>query len=181
MTGRISSWFEQPWARRCLWLGASLAMFAAWQSLDRFAARHLFLVNRTQSLPNWAFLVARGDQARRGEVVFFMPPLAPLVVGHFGRNPAPFGKIVYGVSGDEVMHRGRAVLVRQLGGPWREVAMMKPVSLRGEALAEGPTGTIPQGCFYLGTPHKDGFDSRYAAIGFICRQRLVGTAQVTLL
>jgi conjugal transfer pilin signal peptidase TrbI len=152
-----------------------------WQSLDRFAQDHMFLVNRSQSLPNWAFFVARGHEARLGQTVFFMPPMSPLVIAHFGRDPAPFGKIVYATGGDEVIHRGSRVLVRRPGGQWREIALMKPVSLRGEALAEGPTGVIPNGCFYLGTPHKDGFDSRYAAIGFICWQRLVGSAKVTLL
>ena len=56
----------------------------------------------------------------------------------------------------------------------RVVAHLKPKTRQGEAMVPGPIGTIPPGCIYAGSPHKDGFDSRYAAIGFICRDRLIG-------
>jgi conjugal transfer pilin signal peptidase TrbI len=39
---------------------------------------------------------------------------------------------------------------------------------------------VPDGCVFAATPHKDGFDSRYSHIGFVCRDRLVGTAQPVL-
>jgi conjugal transfer pilin signal peptidase TrbI len=52
---------------------------------------------------------------------------------------------------------------------------MKPRSRDGEVLTPGPVGRIPDGCFYVGTPHPDGFDSRYAEIGFACRKQLLGS------
>ena len=39
---------------------------------------------------------------------------------------------------------------------------------------------IPRGCYFVGTPHKDGFDSRYAAIGWICMRRVFGTGTAIL-
>ena len=42
------------------------------------------------------------------------------------------------------------------------------------SLEHSPTGTVPSGCFYVGTPHKDGFDSRYAEIGYACSKNIVG-------
>lgn len=171
-----------PWAVRTGWLAALIALLGGWRAIDGYAAGHLFLVNRTESLPNWAFFVARGSNAGIGDTVFFAPPRAALVTAHFGADPGPFGKIVYGTGGDEIMHRGNVVLLRRKGSAeWREVAEMKRVSLRGEPLAPGPVGVIPEHCFYVGTPHKDGFDSRYQAIGFICRDRLIAIAQGALL
>ena len=62
-----------------------------------------------------------------------------------------------------------------------QVGVLKPLSSRGEPLEAGPTGVIPEGCYYMGSPHKDGFDSRYAAIGFVCRGQIVGTATKVIL
>lgn len=174
--------FDTVWARRTGWLVLGTALFLTWSSVDSYASEHIFLVNRTESLPNWAFFMRRGGDAVEGDVVFFEPPKTKLVVDHFGAEPSPFGKIVYGVAGDEVRHDGEKVLVRRKGeSDWRVVGSMKAVSMRGEVLKEGPVGVVPADCFYVGTPHKDGFDSRYAAIGFVCRKQLIGIAEESLL
>jgi len=57
---------------------------------------------------------------------------------------------------------------------------MKPFSKFGERLVPGPTGVIPRGCYFVGSPHKDGFDSRYAAIGFACANKIVGVGKPIL-
>ncbi|MBV1692700.1 S26 family signal peptidase [Novosphingobium sp. G106] len=163
--------------------GFALLGLLGWKALDDAASQRLFFVNRSPSLPNWAFLVKRGTSPVRGDTVFFAPPTTPLVTRHFGVRPAPFGKIVYGMPGDVVEHEGADVFVRAANGQGarRRVATMKSRSQLGEALEAGPVGTIPAGCYYVGSPHKDGFDSRYAAIGFICRSRIIGTAEVSVL
>ncbi len=51
---------------------------------------------------------------------------------------------------------------------------------KGDALTEGPLGVVPDGCVFAATHHKDGFDSRYSHIGFVCRDRLVGTGVAIL-
>ncbi|WP_210359041.1 S26 family signal peptidase [Sphingomonas beigongshangi] len=136
---------------------------------------HTLLINTTDSLPNWAFVIHRNKVPARGEYVFFDPPPSELVRRHFGAKPQMFGKIVYGVPGDVVAHWHRAVTVNG-----RVVGYTKPRTRSGEPLALGPTGVIPAGCYYVGTPHKDGFDSRYAAIGFACRRQIVGTGEAVL-
>jgi conjugal transfer pilin signal peptidase TrbI len=74
-----------------------------------------------------------------------------------------------------VAHWHRAVTVNG-----RIVGYTKPTTRSGERLAIGPSGVIPAGCYYVGTPHKDGLDSRYAAIGFACRRQIVGTGEAIL-
>ena len=61
------------------------------------------------------------------------------------------------------------------------IGHLKPRTLTGEVLIPGPVGRIPEGCYYMGSAHKDGFDSRYAAIGFVCRRQIVGVATKVLL
>lgn len=159
-----------------------VVLLAGWRVVDDAARSHLFLINRSPSLPNWAYVVERGGEPSRGAVSFFMPRRNKLVVSHFGEVPAAFGKIAYGVPGDRIERiDGRVFVVPAGAGQRVQVGVLKPLSSRGEPLEAGPTGVIPEGCYYMGSPHKDGFDSRYAAIGFVCRGQIVGTATKVIL
>lgn len=159
-------------ARWRVWL-AVLAVFVGCGvlgGLGDWRDHHLFFVNTTDSLPNWAFLVDRGRMPAKGDYVFFAPPRTPLLRRHFGARAKPFGKIVYGVAGDVVAHRGDLVTING-----KAVARMKARTRLGEPLAPGATGAIPAGCYFAATPHRDGFDSRYADIGFVCARQVLGT------
>lgn len=155
-----------------LWLGfgafvcgaLSLSTLADWQS------RHALLINVSDSLPNWAFLIDRGKPPAKGDYLFFDPQPSPLLLRHFGRGPRIFGKVIYGVPGDIVAHAGLDVTING-----KFVARMKRATRLGEPLTPGARGRIPAGCYFAATPHRDGFDSRYAEIGFVCAPRIVGT------
>lgn len=162
-----------------------VAALAGVQAIDAFARGHMLLVNRSPSLPNWAYFIERGAKPALGDVAFFVPLKEPMVIKHFGAAPAPFGKIVYAVAGDVIEHRGRQVLIHRRvkggGETTHVVAEIKSMSAAGEKLVPGPTGRVPEGCYYMGSPHKDGFDSRYAAIGLVCDRQLVGVARKVIL
>ncbi len=149
--------------------------FGVWQNLRSWQRNHAFLINVSPSLPNWAFVLETRAPPGRGALIFFRPPSSPVLINNFGAKPQLFGKQVYGVAGDIVTHRGRAVFING-----RQVAVAKPRSRKGEPLAMGPTGVIPSGCYYVGTSHRDGFDSRYALIGFVCLPAIAGTGTAVL-
>ncbi|WP_062343237.1 S26 family signal peptidase [Novosphingobium sp. CCH12-A3] len=156
--------------------GALLAMSCiVLGALSDWCSHHVLLINASQSLPNWAFLVERGRFPSRGDYVAFAPGRDPLVRRHFGEQPPAFVKIAYGMPGDRVDRAGSVVRVNG-----RTIARLKPRTRQGEALVPGPLGTVPQGCVFAASPHRDGFDSRYAAIGFVCRDRLIGRAEAIL-
>ena len=161
--------------RRWLLLGTLGLLGAGYLQLDAWSGRHALLVNASTSLPNWAFLIDRERIPAKGDHVFFDPPPSALLERHFGRDHDPFGKIVYGAAGDTVTRQGRLFLVNG-----RPVALAKAKTLRGEPLALGPVGTIPRGCYFVATPNPDSFDSRYAVIGWICRQRVLGVGEPIL-
>jgi conjugal transfer pilin signal peptidase TrbI len=144
-------------------------------ALSGFATSHALMINASPSLPYWAFWTSRAGIPQRGDIIVFTPPTSPLLKKHFGPRPQPFGKIVSGVPGDLVSRDGRTFRVNG-----RAVATAKPTSRFGEPLALGPTGRVPENCYFVTTPHKDGFDSRYAAIGWICRERILGTGRPIL-
>ena len=142
-------------ASRRRFYGAAIggaAMLAFYGSISAWRDSHAVLINATQSLPNWAFLLEKKLPPRRGDLVFFDPPLSPLLIAHFGVHPELFAKRVYGVGGDRVTRTRRRFFVNG-----RLVATAKPVSTRGEPLAVGPTGIIPLGCYFVGTPAQGRF------------------------
>lgn len=162
------------WRNLLLTGGATLALLGA-AGLSDFARAHALLVNASPSLPCWAIWLTRGAEPGKGDLVLFVPPRSDLLQRHFGKEPGLFGKRVLGMPGEHVTREGRQFFVN--GVP---VALAKATTRTGEPLALGPTGTIPKGCYFVGTAHKDGFDSRYAAIGWICRPRILGTGRAIL-
>ena len=160
--------------RLVLWAGLGATVLAL-SALAGFSRTHALMINASPSLPYWAIWLERGKAPERGDIILFDPPASPLLKKHFGKVPQPFGKRVTGMPGDIVTVRGRTFFVNG-----RAVATAKPASRFGELLALGPTGTVPPGCYFVTTEHKDGFDSRYAAIGWICARRILGTGRPIL-
>ena len=95
---------------------------------------------------------------------------------HFGDINVSFVKQVLGVAGDVVSRDADGVV--SINGV--VVGRAKKRSMMNEALVPGPVGVIPDRCIYAGSGHRDGFDSRYAAIGFICADRIFGGAREVL-
>ena len=161
-------------ARLALWAGLG-AIALGLSALATFSRTHALMINASPSLPYWAIWLERGAAPQRGDIVLFDPPASPLLAKHFGKAPQPFGKRIAGVPGDRITEHGRIFFVN--GKP---VAKAKTHSRLGEPLALGPTGTVPRGCYFVTTGHKDGFDSRYAAIGWICKPRVLGVGRAIL-
>ena len=162
------------WPRLALLAGCA-ATLLAWQALHRFAQPHAFMLNVSPSLPHWGLWLEPGKLPARGEIVVFMPPASALLARHFGKRPRPFAKYAVGVPGDRVTRVERRFMING-----RAVALAKPRTRRGEPLILGPAGVLPTGCYFAATPHPDGFDSRYAEIGWICGRQVLGTARPIL-
>lgn len=160
--------------RLALLAGLGAAAFGL-TALSGFASSHALMINVSPSLPFWAIWTSRDEPTQRGDIILFTPPASPLLQKHFGTRPQPFGKIVSGMPGDLVTREDRTFHVNG-----RPVATAKLKSRLGEPLALGPTGKVPENCYFVTTPHKDGFDSRYGAIGWICRERILGTGRPIL-
>lgn len=160
--------------RLVIWGGLASAALAL-TGLSAFAREHALMINVSPSLPYWALWLERAIVPKRGDIILFDPPPSSLLVRHFGTQPHPFGKRVLGVGGDRVTEVDRAFFING-----HKVALAKPLTRAGEPLALGPTGVIPAGCYFVGTGHKDGFDSRYGAIGWICRPRILGVGKAIL-
>ncbi len=161
--------------KRPLLLAALVSLPLVYAPIARFSDNHALLINASLSLPHWAFWLTKNGTIERGSLVFFEPPASSLIVQHFGEKPLIFGKRALGFPGDEVRHVGSEVFINH-----RRIARTKPRSRLGLELLSGPEGIIPENCYYVGTDHIDGFDSRYAAIGWVCIGQIIGTGKAIL-
>ena len=67
---------------------------------------------------------------------------------------------------------GDSSAFKTLGGHSTGVA--KTVSRASKPLEAGPTGVIPEGSYYVYAPHKDSLDSRYAIVGWVTTDDIIG-------
>ena len=144
----------------------TLAFMAALGALWLAAASHVH-VNGSWSDGAWgyaAFPLFGGDP-KPGDRVLFEPPDS---VG----SPVPYLKTVRGVPGMriDVGTDGTVVLDGVPAG------RAKTHALDGRPLRATPPGIIPPGQFYVHAEHRDSHDSRYAEIGLVPRDRILGRA-----
>ena len=161
--------------KRPIVLTALVTLAMGFASIAAFRDDHALLINASPSLPNWAFWLDKNAPIKRGTLLFFEPPPSELVAKHFGRHPQLFGKRVLGVPGDRVSHQGPDVFING-----RKVATRLLATRLGIVLSKGPAGTIPPGCYYAGSAHPRGLDSRYGAIGFVCERQIFGSGRAIL-
>jgi len=145
-----------------LWLLVAFAAFGRWFALT---------INVSDSLPGMVFLVQKGSKPDQGDLVAFR---------YAGGGPyergALFLKQMRGVPGS-------LVVGKEVGGGYRDyfvdgqfVGRAKPTSKTGTPLAPGPSGVIPRGRYYMAAPNPDSLDSRYAMVGWVGEELIVGRA-----
>ena len=148
--------------RRRIGLAVMIALAALW-----LAAISRVHVNASWSDEAWgyaAFPLFGADPAI-GDRVLFEPPEA---VG----SPVPYLKTVRGVPGMRVtVGEDRTVFLD--GVP---VGRAKRNAIDGRPLAAVAPGVIPPGHYYLFADHADSHDSRYAEIGLVAAERILGRA-----
>ncbi len=143
-----------------------LAVMAAVAALWLLAASRVH-VNTSWSDDAWGYAAVPllGADPRSGDRVLFEPPDA---VG----AAVPYLKTVRGLPESRVtVDADRTVSVDGVA-----LARAKIRALDGRPLAPIAPGTIPPGHYYLHAGHPDSHDSRYAEIGLVPRERILGRA-----
>jgi len=157
----FGAWLKTGWVY--------LAAFAG--GLLIFSHFFTFAVNASDSLPQRAFLVMKYDKALKpGDYVAFTWK---------GTMPYPKGlnfvKRVGGVGGQFVEERNREFFVDGVS-----MGVAKTHGSRGNMmgvpLETGRVGVIPTGSVYANADHKDSLDSRYALMGWISNEVILGRA-----
>ena len=145
-----------------LWLLVGIVAFGRYFTIS---------INASDSLPGVLFLVQKGSKPNKGDLVAFR---------YAGGGPYERGtlflKRIVGIPGS-------SVVAKDVGGGYHDyfvdgifVGRAKPFSKIGIALKPGPEGTIPEGHYYVAAPNPDSLDSRYAMVGWISDEQIVGRA-----
>lgn len=122
--------------------------------------------NGSDSLPGLIYLVLVDQPVQRDQFIAFFPPHNP-----YYRDGMYFVKQAKGVGGDRIERRGAEFYVNG-----QHLATAKTRSLKGLPLQPGPAGVLPAGFYWVWTPHPDSYDSRYADVGWIAPDRVLGRA-----
>ena len=171
-TRLAATWARFDTARFRLRTGAhlrrwGLAYAAALSGALWFHNHYALGLNATHSLPGTLYLIERGVLPQRGDQAAFR---------WAGGGPYPAGvtfiKVLAGQPGDTVARDGATFVVAGTA-----LGQAKPTSRRGEPLEPGPTGTLPEGHYFVFAPHPDSLDSRYALTGWIAREQIIGRAR----
>lgn len=123
-------------------------------------------INRSSSLPGSVYLIIKNKEVPKiGELVAFRPGTTPVY------PDLTYTKRVGGVAGDLVTQKDGVFSIN--GFP---VAVAKKYSKAGKPLIWGPTGVIPEGFIFVYSENPDGYDSRYADIGWVSVEKVIGPA-----
>lgn len=155
--------------RRIALACALLCLVAAGNAATQWQRSWYVSFNWTESLPFWVFYVDETKEPALGDYIDFWPPDNPYYAD------ISFVKRIAAGPGDEVACEGRTFLAHG-----EIVAKAKTHSQGGDRLAQGPCGVVPDGHYFVVTPHKDSFDSRYEVIGYVPRDRVRGVARPLL-
>ena len=144
----------------------ALACMAVLAALWLGAASRIH-VNASWSDEAWGYAVFPlfGADPRIGDRVLFEPPGA-------AGSEIPYLKTVHGLPGARIDVDGDGT-VRIDGVP---LGRAKTQALDGRALDAVAPGIVPPEHYYVHGDHRDSHDSRYAEIGLVPRDRILGRA-----
>jgi conjugal transfer pilin signal peptidase TrbI len=142
-------------------------LLVAFVAFNRY---YMFSINVSDSLPGTIFLIEKGKLPEKGDLVAFS-----YYNDRIYNRGTLFLKRVSGTPGSVVQAIDEnGYKIYYVDGQF--VGRAKHFSRNGIFLKDGPTGIIPEGHYYVSAPHPDSFDSRYALIGWISKEQIVGRA-----
>ncbi len=134
-------------------------------SYAAFAERFEFSINVSESLPGTLYLVEKGKLPTRDEYVSFYYPSDFIYP-----KGVMFLKRVVGVGGDVVHSQNHHFFVNG-----KEAGFAMSATSTGQPIqANRFEGVIPAGYFYVKGDHPLSLDSRYAAVGLVSTQMIIG-------
>lgn len=151
-------------AKSYLWFFLGLISFSA--LFISFKNNYVIDINLTESLPQKVFLVEKNAGFKRGDLVKFGFETTD---ERFYENGTEMIKYLMGVPGDEVVFKG---LDFYINGEY--IGTAKSNAKTGEKLVLNQSKVLGEDEYFVFSPHKDSFDSRYAMMGYIHKHQIQG-------
>ena len=140
--------------------------------------------NQSHSLSGRVFLIVKGTLPKEkfNKVVFKSFEEMEDIRKNGSKYPTAYKskvKDVVGFSGDIISVK-KANGIKHIYINEQDYGVIKEFSLKGEKLYPivevNNSLVIPQGYYFVWTPHKDSYDSRYKSIGLIHKSQIIGRA-----
>lgn len=125
-----------------------------------------FGFNTSESLKHHVFFLQKNKLPSQDDFVVFKKETENILP-----DDTRFIKQVAGVAGDTITHRNGKVLINN-----HELGEIKQRTKTGKLLWPGYTGKIPEGFYFVYTPHPRSFDSRYSQMGLIHESEIIARA-----
>lgn len=158
----------KTWALNiCLFLLPIMVAFAVDRAIVSIQPVYWVKINRTPSLPGVLYVIKAQEPISCGDTVVFQ-------VGETNKYyPGEHWlKKLMGCPGDTVSVKGRSIYINST-----YAGTAKQFSTTGLALFPSHQyGVIPNDYYYAWAPHSDSYDSRYASMGLIHRNQIIGKA-----
>ncbi len=122
--------------------------------------------NNTDSMPHRAYLIHKRKSPELGSYVVFSKETRGILL-----NDAQFVKQVAGTAGGMVRIGNTKLYINS-----KFRGELKAKTKNGKKLSPGYQGEIPEGFYFVWTPHPDSFDSRYAQMGLVHEDEIIGVA-----
>lgn len=145
-----------------------LLLIIIFVSLTKLTSSHIFIIrNMSSSLSGKYYLGVKTLNIRTNDIAVIQLKNDP-----YYKN-ARLMKIVSGIGGDSITKEGRSFYING-----RYVGKAREYSDLGTKLEETKLAQdkIPKNHFFLTTNHENSYDSRYADIGFVSNDRVIGRA-----
>jgi conjugal transfer pilin signal peptidase TrbI len=126
-----------------------------------------FKINRTPSVPGVLYLIKAQEPVVCGDTVVF--EVSATNKFYPGEH---WLKTLMGCPGDSISVKGRNVFINSTFA-----GSAKQFSKTGLPLSpSNQSGVIPNDYYYAWAPHPDSYDSRYASMGLVHRDQILGKA-----
>lgn len=125
-----------------------------------------FGFNASESLEHHVFFLQKNKLVGQDDFVVFKKETENILPDN-----TRFIKQVAGVAGDVITHQSGKVFING-----HEIGEIKQRTKSGKLLWPGYTGKIPEGFYFVYTPHPRSFDSRYSQMGLIHESEIIARA-----
>lgn len=151
-------------------------LFVGLALVAKLNTRYELRWNLSSSIPAHFFVVDKKQMPKKGDYIafnYYDISNDDYKMGLLDKPPAVvFIKRVAGIQGDVVTQSNREFFING-----KSVGTAKKEAKNGRVLNQNPfEGQIPDGYYYVNTPHKDSYDSRYADVGLIHVSEIDGVA-----
>jgi len=127
---------------------------------------HISINSLTDSLPHLFYIIESGSDFKRNNYIEFEYKSEHKM---YFKNGSRFIKKVVGMPGDKITFHDNIFYINDF--PFGQV---KELARDGKKLVSNTNKVLEKNEYFVFSPHKDSFDSRYVYVGYVKKKQVLG-------